>query len=233
MSSLQQFSWELKRGTLLAWIYRAPETLGWTHGAQYRSKSDSKGTQEFFPKSQRQQEGAKAGTTHAFSSLLVTFLFQANVLCSLLGLSTVELRFMFQVGKWKESDNIQVNFFIFLMLHIIQHLAMAYQSTNLHIIYKEKGRETGEERKSQMPLSFLASKTYRKGIYPQKWDHEIPLSLFQLQRRGRTSRRGKGTEKAFCFWGDLSQVWVLLLCALIIFTVWKLSVFMSKAKTCM
>lgn len=64
------------------------------------------------------------------------------------------------------------------MPHIIQHLAMASQSTNLHSIYKEKGREAGEERKSQKPSSFLASKTNRKGIYPQKWDREIPPGLF-------------------------------------------------------
>lgn len=38
------------------------------------------------------------------------------------------------------------------MLHIVQHLAMAYQSTNLHIIYKEKGRETGEERKESKAI---------------------------------------------------------------------------------
>lgn len=35
-----------------------------------------------YSKSPQQQEAtAKAGTTHAFSSLLVTFLFQANILC--------------------------------------------------------------------------------------------------------------------------------------------------------
>lgn len=88
------------------------------------------------------------------------------------------------------------------MLHIIQYLAMASQSTNLHVIYKERGRETGEERKSQKQLSFLACRINRKGIYPQKWDHEITPGLFQMPRRGRTgSRRGKGTGGAFCLWG--------------------------------
>lgn len=105
----------LKKGTLVAWIFRAQDTLGWIHRAQYWSKSDSKGTQEFFQakpdreiivqrskgllysKPPWQQEAAKAGATHVFSTLL----FQANFLCSLLGLSIVELRSMFEVGKWK------------------------------------------------------------------------------------------------------------------------------------
>lgn len=79
---------------------------------------------------------------------------------------------------------------------------MASQSTNLHVIYKEKGREMGEERKSQKQLSFLACRINRKGIYPQKWDHEITPGLFQMPRRGRMgSRRGKGTGGAFCLWG--------------------------------
>lgn len=196
--------------------------------AQHWRKSDSEGTSELFqqkPMTNRQgilaqikgsiqkHYGSNCGqgrATHVSINPRVTFLVQANSLCSVLGSASSWRDTHLHSGEIKGFSEHLGELLHLLMLHIIQHLAMASQSTNLCII--QRSGEGKGRRNIVKSFSFLTNQMNRKDIHVlRNGCIEIYLVFSQIFRRGRlvSGGGGKGPEEPSGL-GVLPQFWIPL-----------------------